>query len=126
MFVRYLEKIDVVPQTLFFQQQGEDQGELLRQAIRKHLTVERNDGVRLQNHTITSIGHQKFGDNFVSTELRANSLFVLNRLILALPSNSFFHSNCCKLEHVLCWTRLDKIYRMLVKSHSIKLIWFGL
>lgn len=51
LLIRYLEKVDVIPQSLGLQQQGEDQSELLRQSMWKHLTVERVDEMGLHTHT---------------------------------------------------------------------------
>lgn len=44
LLVGYLQEVDGVPQGRFLQGQGEDQGELLGKAARKHLTGKRRRG----------------------------------------------------------------------------------
>lgn len=57
LLIRDLKKVDVIPQRLGFQQQGEDQCELLRQSMWKYLTVERFDEMEL--HITTTELHQR-------------------------------------------------------------------
>lgn len=60
LLIRYQEKVDVISQGLGLQQQGEDQCELLRQSVWKHLTVERFDEMGLHAHCYRIASTRRF------------------------------------------------------------------
>lgn len=60
LLIGYLEKVDVIPQSLGLEMQGEDQRELLRQSMWKDLTAERFDEVGLHTHSYRIASARRF------------------------------------------------------------------